>query len=170
MAYGNNFNSNKPFNGYARGNYNRPNYGVPMQYAPQGGQYQPRRGNYTAVFDPQTGQTKMVKKLSGCKFHQTTKGKRPAISAWKFSKRHGFMKIIASPKVNGKGAGEVFTSRKGTEYVLWVVSVTNTTTGAKSTHSGLHATSKGKLYIPDLGLVASYNAANGGFFGRSKKV
>lgn len=136
------YNNNRPY--YNRG-YNR-NYG---QNYGGGYQSQPR-------------------KKSGAKLTQG-KNDKPVISAWK-KNRYAFLSMVATPN-NGENiaakGGRVIKNKKGQEYARWTVTITERNTGQVSTHSGLYNLATGKLYIPDLKLVANPKAPNGGYFGNS---
>lgn len=109
-----------------------------------------------------------AKKKSGARIKDGKNGK-PCITAWKKT-RAAFLTLIACPN-NGANAlakdGSVITNRKGQEYARWTCTMVDRNTGSVSTHSGLYNLSTGKLYLPELRMVVSPQAPNGGFWGNS---
>lgn len=116
--------------------------------------------NYTAAYPK--------RKKSGAR-EKVGKNGKPCISAWKKS-RNGFLTLIACPNNEAnvmKKNGQPIINGKGQEYARWTGTMVERNTGAVSTHSCLYNTVTGKLYIPELNMVASPRANNGGFFGNS---
>lgn len=146
MAYGNNYPRQNSHSNYRRNQYNDRHDSA--YYSP--------RGNG------------MPNKKSGARIKDGSNGK-PCITAWKKTKV-AFLTLIACPN-NGKNLmakdGSVIMNAKGQEYARWTGTIVDRNTGSVSTHSCLYNLSTGKLYIPELKMVASPKAANGGFWGNS---
>ena len=140
---------------YPRPMTNGRSWGTKAPYNPNSG-YRAPLGSY-----PQ-------RKKSGAKIKDGKNGK-PCITAWK-KNRGAFLTLIACPN-NGENAlakgGAIIRNKKGEEYARWTATIVNRTTGSVSTHSALYNLSTGKLYLPDLKMVASPRANNGGYFGNS---
>lgn len=136
--------------GFSSQNYQQAPYNPGYQNAPQYRNNRPQR------------------KKSGCRIKEGRNGK-PCITAWKKT-RSAFLTLIACPN-NGANLmakdGSVITNKKGQEYARWTGTIVDRNTGSISTHSCLYNLSTGKLYIPELKMVASPNANNGGFWGNS---
>ena len=108
------------------------------------------------------------RKKSGAKISQGKNGK-PVMTGWKKS-RNAFLTLVACPNNGANIArkdGSIITNAKGQEYARWTCTLVDRSTGSVTTHSGLYNLTTGKLYIPDLKMVASPSAPNGGYFGNS---
>lgn len=107
-------------------------------------------------------------KKSGCRITEGKNGK-PCVTAWKASK-HGFLTLVACPNNGDKlmrQDGSVIVNKKGQEYARWTAKLVDKHSGSVSSHQALYNLATGKLYLPDLKMVASPKAPNGGFFGNS---
>lgn len=98
-----------------------------------------------------------AKKKSGCKLGRTSTD-RAMITGWNVSKSRGFITLVATI------LDEVVKSKRR-EYVKAVCNITFRDRGNKITTSGFYDAGSRKLYIPELSMVASVNAPNGGYFG-----
>lgn len=152
------FNSNS----YRRYSYrpetsNGGRWGARAPYNPsyRGDQFQP-----SSIYTPS--------KKSGAKIKDGKNGK-PAISAWKKT-RNSFLTLIACPnnlKNVGAKDGHKMVNKRGQEYARWTGTLVEKNTGSISTVSCLYNLNTGKLYIPELKMVANPQAPNGGYFGNS---
>lgn len=149
------------YQGYGGGGYTR------APFNPNNGNSPQRSGQRTAYRGGYNNQAPARKK-SGCRIKEGKNGK-PCITAWKKTKV-AFLTLMACPN-NGANLmakdGSVITNKKGQEYARWTGTIIDRNTGSVSTHSCLYNLSTGKLYIPELKMVASPNANNGGFWGNS---
>ena len=124
----------------------------------------PQRGN-SGYNNNGYNQQRQQRKRSGAKM---TQGKNQAgesmrvISAWKVSKRFGMIKLVACQRKDGKTA----ETRGGHLREMWVCNIQKAMC-KDETYTGFFDDSSKKLRIPDLNLVASCNAPNGGYFGKS---
>ena len=100
----------------------------------------------------------------------------PCISAWKVQKPYGIISIIACKGLDGKtyknAKGEKrtmkseYATQQGELRERWVVTLQKPMC-KEETFTGFYNPNEKKLRIPDLNLVASLNAPNGGYFGKS---
>ncbi|MFN5984227.1 MAG: hypothetical protein ACK479_12235 [Fluviicola sp.] len=105
------------------------------------------------------GNNRQQKKRSGCKMG-TGKNGALFIQGWNASKK-GMTKLIASMKKQNN----MCTNSKGDKIEIWVCNITQGLVSV--TKTGFFNTRDGKLRIPDLNMVASPTANNGGYFGKS---
>ena len=125
---------------------------------------------YNQGYNNQNYQNQPPRKKSGCRETQG-KNKKATIHGWRKSNGQ-FMNFVAcqnnGEKAHGKG-GAVIKNKKGEEYTRWTAKLTNKTIGTVSTVNCLYNHTTGKLYFPDLNLVANPKAPNGGYWGKSSK-
>ena len=110
-------------------------------------------------------------KKSGCKFGTSAKNGKDFIQAWKVTKGEATIKMIACPSLSKSIFGpstdiETAVTKQGQEYEKWICSLTQGI-AKPVTYTGFFNRASGKLRIPDLNMVASTRAPNGGYFGKS---
>lgn len=105
-------------------------------------------------------QYKQQKKKSGCKLGRS-KNDSPIISGWNVSKQRGFITLLATIL-------DETVKSKSRDYKKAVCNITFKDRGSKMVTSGFYNEQSKKLYIPELSMVASINAPNGGYFGTVK--
>jgi hypothetical protein len=121
---------------YNKGEYRQYGYGVRSYNRPNNF----TRGNYAPR--PQ-------KKRSGCKKgYINGEAERPYYSGWNFSKRNGFISIIAGPTKKSKDR-----EKDGKRFQIWLVKYKIGQYAKPQLTSGFLDLSSFKLRIPDLGLV-----------------
>ncbi|MHA7109358.1 hypothetical protein ACRTDU_04480 [Sunxiuqinia elliptica] len=141
-----------------------------MPYNRRTGEYYESRGRQSYSNNYQRNDNRAPRKKSGCS-ETVGRTKKTVISGWRKSARQ-FMTFVATQN-NGDNAhakgGAVITNKKGQEYTRWTAKLTNKTIGTVSTVSCLYNHATGKLYFPDLNLVANPKAPNGGYWGKSSR-
>lgn len=113
-----------------------------------------RYGNRQAYYP--SAYPQVPAKRSGCKEKQGKNGKS-VIFGWRLSNRQ-FMTFVATQN-NGEHAfakgGAIIKNKKGQEYSRYTAKLVNKTIGSVATVSCLFNHTTGKLYFPDLDLVAN---------------
>ncbi|MCG8329800.1 MAG: hypothetical protein MI974_19040 [Chitinophagales bacterium] len=137
------------YNGYRRRGYGR-GYG--------GRSY----GGYRGRGYNNNGGYRNRKKRTGAKMGVNENSGRPYITGWNVSRRYGMRKFIANP------TDLMATTKNGKERQQWVCNVEMDGGMTKRTVTGFYDESSKKLYMPDLNMVASINAPNGGYWGQIK--
>lgn len=128
------------------------------------------RGSY----DVQPSANYKPRNHSGCE-SKTDKRGFNVVFGWNYSKRHGLVKFVASMVAGGDRtkAGQTIVNRHGEPLFKYVVTI-DKGLGGKMLTSGFWNENTKKLYMPELGMVASPNTRKPktggiGFWGKITK-